>query len=245
MYTRNVWGAVLCVRCWSLFGADLSHRYPVEVLPWCSEELSHTHLVKKKKGGKKGKEKPTAGHTLCRISPICNVLQHWCCFHEAHQYLWYIKKWPGGTFSLYDMHQIRHWPQLWQSVWVIYYWANCCENLLVIFRDEKSWSLFWMLKELPFLCSSLLLLFKESKQPELRGAFVCIFWRSEWKQRWERGWGVGTYSYRRIFAAHRCRWSGKRLVPSHLGWLCKAGCNQRGRAATHPSPSQQGLKISF
>lgn len=147
MYTRNVWGAVLCVRCWSFFGADLSHRYPVEVLPWCSEELSHTHLVKKKKGGKKGKEKPTAGHTLCRISPICNVLQHWCCFHEAHQYLCYIKKWPGGTFSLYDMHQIRHWPQLWQCLGDILLskllWEFTCniqgwEKLIIILNAERA-----------------------------------------------------------------------------------------------------------
>lgn len=70
MYTRNVWDAVLCVPYSGFFyHADILWKLCLAAVKMLATPT-------------------TAGHTWCRISLLCNVLQFWCCWDTSILLLW-------------------------------------------------------------------------------------------------------------------------------------------------------------
>lgn len=127
MYTRiNVWGAVLLCRlapaCDWPIAQIYSYIFPKgggKFLPWCSEDVSHTHSLEG--GEKKKKEKKALQDTPCTGSHHSAMLLPWdtsiLMLHNSVAW--------GRTFSLYGTHWICPQPLMAQCLSVnLVFWLS-------------------------------------------------------------------------------------------------------------------------
>lgn len=154
MYTRKcVRCSTLCLLLWHVL-TDWSHRSrniyrnPEEVLPWCSEDVSHTHLLSTKEKKKTLQDTPCTGshHTAlcCNTVAASMRLINTCASYQSS-----LRELLVYTGCIKSNSGLSPYGELYINIFH-------CEHPCVIpcalpEWQKKSWSRFWTARELPFL----------------------------------------------------------------------------------------------